>query len=153
MTNGIRPARLSTHIRSSSARVRATTRYISISSSSDRPTNPPRCVIFRSVTAIDPLDPSLAGSSEVDRASVDRHRRLAENLRQGRVRVRRRADLPWRRLELEGERCLGYEVGDMWADEVDAERVVRLGVADDLDEALVLATDERLGDRLERHPP
>ena len=66
------------------------------------------------------------------------------------MRVGRAADLPGRRLELEAERRLGDEVGGVRPDDVDAERVVGLGVGDDLGEALVLAADERLGDRLER---
>ena len=48
------------------------------------------------------------------------------------------------------ERRLGDEVGGMRPDDVDAERVVGLRVGDDLGEALVLAADDRLGDRLER---
>ena len=55
-----------------------------------------------------------------------------------------------RRVELEGERRLGDEVGRVRPDDVDAERVLVLGVGDDLGEALVLAADDRLGDRLER---
>ena len=66
------------------------------------------------------------------------------------MRVGRAADLPRRRLELEGERRLGDEVGRVRPDDVDAERVVGVGVGDDLGEALVLAADDRLGDRLER---
>ena len=38
----------------------------------------------------------------------------------------------------------------MGPDDVDAQRVARLGVADDLGEALVLAADDRLRDGLER---
>ena len=60
------------------------------------------------------------------------------------------ADLPRRRLELERDRRLGDEVRGVRPDDVDAERVVGLLVGDDLREALVLADDDRLGDRLER---
>ena len=64
--------------------------------------------------------------------------------------VRRAADLPGGRVQRERERGLGDEVGGVRPDDVDAERVLRLGVGDDLGEALVLAADDRLGDRLER---
>src|SRR2546428_447407 len=65
--------------------------------------------------------------------------------------MRRAADLPRCRVELEGERRLGDEVRDVRADEVDTQGVARLGVADDLDEALVLAADDRLRHGLERN--
>ena len=68
----------------------------------------------------------------------------------GGMRVGRAADLPRRRLELEPERRLRDEVRGVWPDDVDAQRVVGLDVRDDLGEALVLAADECLGDRLER---
>ena len=45
---------------------------------------------------------------------------------------------------------LGDQVGRVRPDDVDAEGVVGLGIGDDLGEALVLAADDRLGDRLER---
>ena len=67
------------------------------------------------------------------------------------MRVRRGADLPGRRVELERERRFGDEVRGVRADDVDPERVAGLGVRDDLGEALVLAADDGLGDRLERH--
>ena len=64
--------------------------------------------------------------------------------------MRRGADLPGVDLEREAEARLGDEVGRVRADDVDAERVVGVLVRDDLGEALVLATDDRLGDGLER---
>src|SRR4051812_48355475 len=150
MTNGSRRARLRPHIRSSSARVSATSRYISTRSSFDSPTDFPSWVTFLSLTAIGWLLPPSTGS-EVDRATVDRHGGLADDLRERRVGVRRATDLPRRRVELERERRLRDEVRRVRPDDVDAEGVLRLGVADDLDEALVLAADDRLRDRLERH--
>src|SRR5215210_3008720 len=149
MTNGIRPARLRTHIRSSSARVSATSRYIATRSSFDRPTDAPSWVTFLSLTAIGWLLPPSSGS-EVDRAAVDRHRGLADDLRERRMGVGCAADLPRRRVELERERRLCDEIGRVRPDEMDAERVLCLGVADDLDEPFVFATDDGLGDRLER---
>src|SRR5258706_8735189 len=89
--------------------------------------------------------------SEVDRATVDRERGLADDLAQGRVGVGRTSDLPWRGVELEGEARLGDEVRRVRPDDVDAECVTGLRVADDLREALVLAADDRLRDGLERH--
>src|SRR5712671_4379895 len=152
MTNGIRPARLRIHIRSSTARARATWRYMSRSSSSDSPTASPRWLAWptlpdRGVTAI---WSSVAGS-EVDRSAVNGHRRLAEDLRERRVGMRGAADLPRRGLELERNRRLGDEIRGMRPDDVDPERLVGPLVGDDLGKALVLATDDRLRDRLERH--
>src|SRR4029078_8523517 len=88
--------------------------------------------------------------SEVDRPPVDRERALAENLAEGRVRMRRPADLPWRRLEVQRDRSLRDQVGRARPDDVDAERVIGCLVGDDFREALVLPDDDRLGDRLER---
>src|SRR3954454_6722522 len=144
MTNGIRPARLRTHIRSSTARASATRRYIARRSSSVRPAAAPSGCACRPVTVI-------ASRSEIDASSVDRERRLAHDLGERRGRVRRPADLPGRRLQLEGDRRLGDEVRGVRADEVDAQGDVGLLVRDHLREALVLAADERLGDGLERH--
>ena len=62
----------------------------------------------------------------------------------------RAADLTRRRVELECQRGLGDQIGRVGTDDVDPQRVARERVADDLREALVLAADERLGDRLER---
>src|SRR4051794_30293884 len=170
ITNGIRPDRLRIHIRSSTARERATRRYIAMRSASPRPTDAasptaapsPVCDPGFCVTAIWSsasrrrgacrLPPaSTTAASEVDRPAVHGKRRLAEHLRERRMRMRRAADLPRRRLELEGDRRLGDEVGRMRADEMDAERAVGVAVADDLGDPLVLTADDRLGDRLERH--
>src|SRR5829696_2467092 len=114
--------------------------------------------MFLSLTAIarvvPPSGPSgVTRRSEVDRSPVDGHGRLADHLRERRVWVGRGADLPGRRLERERQRRLGDEVRHVRADEVDAEGDVGLLVRDDLDEALVLATDDGLGDRLERDLP
>src|SRR4029078_11466608 len=87
---------------------------------------------------------------EVDRWSVAGHRSFPDDLRQGRVGVGRAADLPRRRVELEGQRRLRDEVRRVRTDDVNAERVVGRGIGDDLGEALVLAADDRLGDGLER---
>src|SRR4051794_37669481 len=87
-----------------------------------------------------PWPPSPWSPSEVDRPPVDGEGRLADDLRQRRMGVGGAADLPGRGLELEAERGLRDEVGRVWADEMDAERVPGLGVADDLGKALVLAT-------------
>src|SRR5258708_21976935 len=65
--------------------------------------------------------------------------------------MRRAAELPGRGLELERNRRLGDEVRGVRPDDVDPERLVGLLVGDDFGEALVLATDDRLRDRLERH--
>src|SRR5438132_11159132 len=137
MTNGIRPARLRTHIRSSTARARATIRYIATRSSSLSPSDSPgwleragvelgRLALLRCVTAIGSTGllwlvssayslragpPTSARGSEVDRSTVDGEGGLAEHLRERRVGVCRAADLPRRRLEGEGERGLGDEVG------------------------------------------
>src|SRR4029079_14182196 len=131
-----------THIRSSRARAKATSRYIATRSSSARPTLVARLEWGDLVPAI--------VRSEVDRASVDGHRRLADHLGERRMGVCRLPDLPWRRVEQEGERRFGYQIRRVRADDMDTERVLGLGVRDDLGEALVLATDDRLGDRLER---
>src|SRR3990172_11799926 len=146
MTNGIRPARLRIHILSSTARARATLWYIARRSSSVRPTEAARSAPRLRVTAMAGRPPPR---SEVDRAAVDGHGRLADDLGERRVGVGRAPDLPGRRVEGEGERRLGDEVGGVRADEVDAQRVVGLLVPDHLGEALVLAADDRLGDRLE----
>src|SRR4051812_17807399 len=169
ITNGIRPDRLRIHIRSSTARESATRRYIAMRSASARPTDAPRptaelspvcdpgfCVTViwssasrrRGACRLPPAPATAA--SEVDRPAVHGKRRLAEHLGERRMRMGRAADLPRRGLELEGDRRLGDEVGRVRADEVDPERPVRVAVADDLREPLVLATDDRLGDRLER---
>src|SRR4029079_15967893 len=100
ITNGIRPARLRTHIHSSTARARATRRYTSGSAWVCRPRSAPRAD-----EAVPLVRTAIRGPpSEVDRAAVDRHRRLAEDLREGRVGVRRSAELPGHRLELQGDR-------------------------------------------------
>src|SRR3954470_2030280 len=153
MTNGIRPARFSTHIRSSTARARATRRYISRRSSGVRPRSAPsvgsggvaapgsECVTATALSV---------DRSEVDRPTVDGHRRLAEDLGEGRMGVGRSADLPRNRLELESDGRLGNQVCRVRTDDVDAERLVGFLVGDDLREALVLAADDGLRDRLER---
>jgi len=51
-----------------------------------------------------------------------------------------------------GERELGDEVGDGGADEVGADEGARLGVVDDLDEAVGVAGAEGLRERAEREP-
>src|SRR5688500_5341808 len=122
-------------MRSSSARVRATSRYISTRSASLSPTVEPSLETVRSLTALRSGD-RLAWGSEVERPPVDGHRGLAEHLGQRGMGMRRGADLPGRRLEREGERRLGNEVGDVGADEVDAEYPLGLHVRDDLDEPL-----------------
>src|SRR3954447_25648828 len=169
ITNGIRPDRLRIHIRSSTARERATRRYIAMRSASPRPTDAasptaeprPVCAPGFCVTAIWSsasrrrgacrLPPASArAASEVDRPAVHGERRFAEHLRERRMRMRRAADLPRRRLQLEGDQRLGDEIGRVRTDEMDPERSVRVAVADDLREPLVLTGDDRLGDRLER---
>src|SRR4029077_15630835 len=87
---------------------------------------------------------------DVDRPALAAPRRLADDLRQRRVGVGRAADLPRRRIELEGERRLRDEVGRVRSANVNAERVIGRRVGDDFGETLVLATDDRLGDGLER---
>src|SRR6266568_1273497 len=82
--------------------------------------------------------------SEVDGAAVDRERRLAEDLAQGRMGVRRPADLPWRGVERKGERRLRDEIDRVRPDEVDPQGVVVVLPGDHLREALVLAADEGL---------
>jgi len=52
-----------------------------------------------------------------------------------------------------GERELGDEVGDGGADEVGADEGARLGVVDDLDEAVGVAGAEGLRERAERDWP
>src|SRR3954471_17421544 len=144
ITNGARPARFRTHIRSSTARASATVRYMARRSSSVRPADAARGL----VAVLRPSPVTVIASSAspdrlpVDRPPVDRHRGLAHDLRERRVRVGREADLPRRRLERERERALRDQVRRMRADQVDAERVARVLVLDDLREALVLATDE-----------
>src|SRR5688572_13486388 len=167
MTNGMRPARLRIHMRSSSARASATKRYISTRSASVRPTEAARLpAVLRSAESLGPASPSagspLAASllvtaivvdgppSEVDGAAVHRHRRLADDLGEGRVGVGRAADLPGSRVELEGERRLGDEVRGVRSDDMDTEGVLVLRVRDHLREPLVLPADEGLGDGLER---
>jgi hypothetical protein len=54
------------------------------------------------------------------------------------MRMRGGADLPRGRLELQRHRRFGDEIRGMRAHDVDAERLVSLGVGDDLGEALVL---------------
>ena len=110
----------------------------------------PVAVIAVSVAAWLVVWSGSAPRSEVDRPTVDRHGRLAEDLGQGRVGMGRIRRSPRRRVEVEGDGRLGDEVGRVRPDEVDAKRVAGLGVADDLAEALVLAADDRLGDGLER---
>src|SRR5437868_1046484 len=177
MTNGIRPARLRIYICSLTVWVRVIIWYIvtrlSLLSPSDSPgwleragVELGRLALLRCVTAIGSTcllwlvssayslragPPTSVRGSEVDRSTVDGEGGLAEHLRERRVGVCRAADLPRRRLEGEGERGLGDEVGRVRPDDVDAEGVAGLRVADDLREALVLAADDRLGDRLERH--
>src|SRR5258706_13482699 len=115
MTNGIRPARFRTHIRSSIARASATVLYIRTRSSSVRPTDRASSDSFDVLVAITrPRWPS-----EVDRPAVDSEGRLADDLAQGRMGVGRAADLPRRRLELEREGRLGDEVRRVRPDEVD----------------------------------
>src|SRR5690349_14292837 len=156
MTKGIRPARLRIHIRSSIARARATSRYISTRSASLRPTDAASGLAAGlvadspRVTAIALVRLLRVGRSEVDGAAVDGHRRLADDLGQGRVRVRRGADLPGGRIERERQRGLRDQVRRVRPDDVDAEGVLRLRVREHLGKALVLAADDRLGDRLER---
>src|SRR6478672_1668665 len=160
ITNGIRPARLRIHIRSSTARASATSRYISTRSASVSPTDAASAEASP-VTAIGALGlratPLVAApvsatpfASEVDRPSVDGHRGLAHDLGERRMRVGRETDLPRGRLQREPETGLGDEVGGVRPDDVDAEGVAGGRVGDDLGEALVLAPDDRLGDRLER---
>src|SRR3954453_11747976 len=135
----MRPARLRIHIRSSAARASATSRYISRRSAGVRPRSAPSVGSggvaapgSECVTAI-----SLAArGSEVDRAAVDRHRRLAEDLRERRVGVRRAADLPGNRLELERHGGFRDQVRRVRADQVDPERLVGLLFGDDLGKAL-----------------
>src|SRR5690349_8509177 len=93
---------------------------------------------------------AMPADLEVDRSAVDGHRRFADHFGERRVRVGRRPDLPRRRLERERERGLGDEIGRMWTDDVDPQRVTRLRVGDHLGKALVLTPDDRLRDRLER---
>src|SRR5688572_9068492 len=166
MTNGMRPARLRIHMRSSSARASATKRYISTRSASVRPTEAARLpatlpsagALAASPSGASPLAASLLVTaivvdgppSEVDGPAVHGHRRLPDDLGEGRVGVGGAADLPGGRVELEGERRLGDEVRRVWPDDVDAEGVLVLGVRDDLRESFVLAADDRLGDGLER---
>ena len=150
ITNGIRPARLRIHIRSSTARARAT------------------MPVHREEVGVGQADrrgkvrAALAGHRHGWTPRAAAPQKLIERPStamaaspttsdERRVGVGRAADLPGRRVEGEGERRLGDEVGGVRADEVDAERVVGLRVGDDLGEALVLAADDRLGDRLEGH--
>src|SRR5262249_23226899 len=145
ITNGAFPARLRTHIRSSIARDSATVRYMARRSSSVSPAEAARALV--AVLRPSPVTVMRSSASEplpVDRPPVDGHRALAQDLRQRRVRVGRETDLPRRRLEREGERALRDEVRRVRADDVDPERVLRLGVRDDLRESLVLAADEGL---------
>src|SRR5215212_12038434 len=86
ITNGILPARLRIHIRSSTARVIAISRYISTRSSAARPRSAPSAGAV--LVAI-----FLPGRLEVDRLAVDGERRLAERLGQRWMRVDGRADL------------------------------------------------------------
>src|SRR6476660_4907843 len=115
MTNGIRPARLSTHMRSSTARASATSRYISTRSASDSPRLAPRCESLPLVTVIAAGQASCSSPGflvlEIERLTVHGHGGLADDLREGRVGVGGAADLPGRRFELEAERGLGDQVG------------------------------------------
>src|SRR5688500_43149 len=151
MTNGMRPARLRIHMRSSSARASATKRYISTRSASVRPTEAARLpavllstgsLVAASSSAGSPLAASLWGTAIVvegppsagDGAAVHRDRGLADDVGEGRVGVGRAADLPGGRVELEGERGLGDEVRRVRSDDVDTEGVLVLRVRDDLRE-------------------
>ena len=90
--------------------------------------------------------------SEVDRPPVDCHRGLADDLGQGRVGVRRRRRSPMasprasKPSEASAMRSVAWGPM-MWTPSVSSVSASR----DDLGEALVLAADDRLGDRLERH--
>src|SRR5512141_2327790 len=147
MTNGILPARLRIHMRSSTARATAISRYISTRSSRDRPRSAPSSLSALGAALVVMGSESL----EVDRLAVDGEGGLAQCLRQGGVRVDGRPDLPRGRLEQHGHTGLADEVGHPGADHVHAQQLVRPGIGDDLDEALVLAANERLADGLERH--
>src|SRR3970282_2018522 len=109
MTTGIRPARLRIHIRSSTARARATFWYIARRSALVRPTEAARSEVpdFERVLRVTVMSGRPPPRSEVDRAAVDGHGRLADDFGERRVGVRGPADLPGRRVEGEGERRLG----------------------------------------------
>src|SRR5688572_13296461 len=102
MTKGILPARLRIHMRSSTARVIAIRRYISIRSSRVRPRSAPSAVEAPSSAALVGVRVAIVllgpvrvrDSLEVDRLPVDRERSLADRLGEGRMRVDRRSELP-----------------------------------------------------------
>ena len=71
---------------------------------------------------------------EVDSQSVDAFGGLHDGLGDGRVRVDDAPQLFGRRFEVEGDDGLVDDLGRVRADDVDAEQLVVLRLADDLDE-------------------
>src|ERR1044071_2004349 len=80
----------------------------------------------------------------MDRQPVDAFGGLHDGLGDGRVRVDDAPQLFGRRFEVEGDDGLVNDLGRVRADDVDAQQLVVLRLADDLDEALLLAEDARL---------
>src|ERR1051325_2949001 len=78
------------------------------------------------------------------RQAVDAFGGLHDRLGDGRVRVYDTAQLFRRRFEVQGDYGLVDYLGRVRADDVDAEKLVVLRLADDLDEALLLAKYARL---------
>src|ERR687893_2700347 len=78
------------------------------------------------------------------RQAVDAFGGLHDGLGDGRVRVDDAAQLVGRRFEVERDDRPVDDLGRVRADDVDAEQLVVLRLADDLDEALLLAEYPRL---------
>src|SRR5215213_2070242 len=137
ITNGILPARFSTHIRSSTARVTAISRYISSRSSRERPRSAPSAVALSA--ALDGVRVAAIVLLKVDRLAVDCEGGFVECLRECWVRMNGGPYFPGRRLEQHRHTGLADQVGHVWSDHMDTEQLVGLLVRDDLHEAFVVA--------------
>src|SRR5919112_3762132 len=85
----------------------------------------------------------------MNRQAVDALGRLHDGLGDGRVRVDDAPQLFGRGFEVERDDGLVNHLRRVRADDVDAQQLVVLRLADDLDEALLLAEDARLARRAE----
>src|ERR671921_1039433 len=86
----------------------------------------------------------------MDGQPVDTFGGLHDGLGDGRVRVDDAPQLVGRRFEVERDDGLVNDLGRVRADDVDAQQLVVLRLADDLDEALLLAEYPGLARRRER---